>query len=329
MCDSDFACLWIESDGESGSGVDKMLYNRLFKPFLDCLGLMFLIRLLYLTNKYMNDKEFYFLFQKRGKNARLAVNEFVAMIPEAFHRKIYKKKGFGSIYELAAKVGGISKNVVDEVLRIDEKLKNMPKLKSKIAVVGLSKVKTVANTATAETDNEWAEKVTKLTRAALETQVRDIRNSIPGEGLPNTTQEVIFDNDYGNFTVKLDPKIILRLRQLKNKMPKGTTWNEVFENLLPKGPKPQKNPKPSNPESRAASTKQKREALAETGGLCSVPGCNKPAEEIHHPKPWAIFHKHDELEPICKAHHELEHQGDNVIDKKFRAYKMQTALFWG
>jgi len=277
----------------------------------------------------MTDNEFYSLFQKRGKNARQAVNEFVAMIPEAFKRKIYKKKGFGSIYELAAKVGGLSRNVVDEALRIDEKLKEMPKLKSKIAVVGLSKVKTVANTATKETDNEWAQKVTKMTRSALETHARDVRNSLPGESKPNTQQESIFDNqvEFETFSIKLDPKMVIKLKQLKNKMPKGTTWNEVFENLLPKEPKPQKNPRPASPKSRTASTQKRRDALNKTKGLCSISGCNKPATEIHHKKPWAIFKKHDELEPHCKGHHELAHQSESAIDKKFRAYKMQAALF--
>jgi len=275
----------------------------------------------------MTDNEFYSLFQKRGKNARQTVNEFVAMIPEAFKRKIYKKKGFGSIYELAAKVGGISRNVVDEALRIDEKLKEMPKLKSKIAVVGLSKVKTVANTATKETDNEWAQKVTKMTRSALETHARDVRNSLPGERKLIKPEEFIYDKEFKDFTAKLDPEIILKLQQLKNKMGKGTTWNEVFENLLPKEPKPQKNPRPANPKSRQASTKERREALAKTKGKCSIHDCNKPATEIHHKKPWAIFKKHDELEPLCKGHHELEHQSESTIDKKFRIHKMQAAMF--
>jgi hypothetical protein len=110
-------------------------------------------------------------------------------------------------------------------------------------------------------------------------------------------------------------------------MPKGTTWNEVFMSLLPADPKPQKNPKLSSSKSRHIPTKKRREALRKSKGLCSIPGCNKPATEIHHPKPWSIFRSHDDLEPICKGHHELRHQSDNTIDKKFRAYKIQAGLF--
>jgi hypothetical protein len=56
--------------------------------------------------------------------------------------------------------------------------------------------------------------------------------------------------------------------------------------------------------------------------ICEIPGCNKPAEEIHHVKPWAIFKKHEELRALCKAHHELAHQSDTLIDKKCRKYKL-------
>lgn len=242
------------------------------------------------------------------------------MIPEAYRRRIYIKKGFGSIYEMAAKVGGISRNMVDEVVRVDEKLIDMPELKSKIAEVGLSKVKTVANTATKETDHEWAEKITKMTRGALETHIRDSKNLIPGERLPTTP----LYEDFENFTAKLDPGIILKLKIIKSKMRKGATWNEVFEQLtdLPE-PRPQKNPKLSNPKKRHLATAKHRELE----GKCSIQGCKKPATEIHHKKPWAKFRSHDELEPLCKDHHELEHQSESEIDKKFRQYKMQAFMF--
>ncbi len=268
----------------------------------------------------MNDNEFYSLFQKRGKNARQAVNEFIAMIPEAYRRRIYIKKGFGSIYEMAAKVGGISRNMVDEVARVDEKLIDMPELRSKIAEVGLSKVKTVANTATKETDHEWAEKITKMTRGALETEIRDSKNPIPGESIPTTPQLIEFEH----FQAKLNPKIILKLKIIKSKIRKGATWNEVFSKLvnLPES-RPQKNPKPSNPKKRNIATARRRDLE----GKCSIQGCKKPATEIHHKKPWAKFRSHDDLEALCKNHHELAHQSESMIDVKFRQHKLQASIF--
>jgi hypothetical protein len=223
---------------------------------------------------------------------------------------------------MAAKVGGISRNVVDEAIRIDEKLKDMPETKNMIAIVGLSKVKTIANTVTKETDHEWAEKVAKMTRGALETHIRDSKNPIPGERKLIEPEKTIYGKEYQDFTAKLDPQVILKLKIIKSKMRKGATWNEVFERLvdgvIPES-KLQKNPRPSNPKKRNIATAKRRELE----GKCSINGCNKPATEIHHKKPWAIHRSHDELEPLCKNHHELTHQSDSTIDQKFRQYKNQ------
>lgn len=273
----------------------------------------------------MGDRELYDYCREAGTNARKWKNRFVAALPEVYKRRLYKKKGFGSIFEFAAKLGGVSKNVVEDVLRLDEKLKDKPLLKELIPDVGLHKVRVVANIVKQNDQKEWVKKVKTMSKPALETHVRDIRNSDPGIGIPTPPQKLEFDNEYETFTAKLDPKIVLRLRQLKNKMPKGTTWNDFFVKLLPPEPKPQKNPKPSNPKSRTASTKERREAIEKTGGLCSVPGCTKPAEQIHHPKPWAIHKSHAELRALCKAHHELAHQSESIIDQKFRFHKMQAA----
>ncbi|MFC1600197.1 HNH endonuclease signature motif containing protein [Patescibacteria group bacterium] len=264
----------------------------------------------------MTDEQHFQLFRKRGALLLKGRKEFIAMIPRIYKNGKYKEKGFGSIYECAAKIGGISHAMVDEVIRVEQKLKDMPRLRNKIAEVGLSKIKTVANIVTKETDKEWSEKVTKMTRVALETHIRDINNPIPGESITATPQNI----DFENFQVKLHPGIILKLKIIKQKMGKGTTWNDVFGRLtdLPQ-PRSQKNPRPSNPKKRHLATKTRHELE----GKCSYPGCNKPAAEIHHKKPWAKYRSHDELERLCKPHHELAHQSESKIDQKYRQFKLQ------
>lgn len=271
----------------------------------------------------MNDDQYYEIFKVKGTIALKSKKEFVAMIPRIYRSGIYKKKGFGSIFECAAKLGGVSHAVVEEAIRIDEKLADLPKLRQLMPKVGVSKLKRIVSVAKKETENEWAKKVQKMSKAALETHIRDIKKSVPGH---SEKPKSLFGNNFESFIVKLDPKVILRLKIIKQKMGDGTTWNDVFEKLtdLPK-PKSQKNPKPTNPETRQASTKQRREALESTDGKCNVTGCNKPAEEIHHEKPWSIFRSHQNLKPLCKAHHELAHQSNSIVDQKFRKYKMQVA----
>jgi hypothetical protein len=276
----------------------------------------------------MNDDQYYEKFKNIGKIILIKRKEFVAMIPRIYKNNIYKKKGFASIYECAAKLGGIGRAVVDEAIRVDEKLKEMPKLRALMPEVGLSKLRRVAGIANKKTENQWAEKVQKLSKPALETHISEIANSMPGHRKLIEPEKAIYDKEFKDFTAKLDPDIILKLKIIKQKMGRGATWNDVFAKLvdLPK-PKPQKNPKSSNSESRRVSTKEYHEVLAKTNGKCSMPGCNRPAKEIHHKKPWSIFRKHDELEPLCKAHHELAHQSESDTDKKYRRYKMaKTSL---
>lgn len=254
--------------------------------------------------------------------------KFIAALPEVFRRHMYKDYDFGSIYEYAAKLCGVSHAMVDDVIRVDKKLEDMPKLKALMPKVGLSKLRRVANIATKETENEWVEKVQKMSKPGLETHLRDIKDSRPGPGIPKMPEDPVYGKEFKDCTFKLDSDVMLKLRIIKSKMKKGTTWNDVFERLVDvPTPRPQKNPKPSNPESRQPSTKQRREALAKTNGKCSIEGCEKPAKELHHKKPWAKFHNHDDLQPLCKDHHELAHQSDSGIDTKFRAYKRQSVMF--
>ena len=68
------------------------------------------------------------------------------------------------------------------------------------------------------------------------------------------------------------------------------------------------------PASRHVSAKIERIIRAYYGDVCSAAGCTKPAEHIHHEKPFALFGSHDprHLRPLCKGHHELAHAGEYV-----------------
>lgn len=53
----------------------------------------------------------------------------------------------------------------------------------------------------------------------------------------------------------------------------------------------------------------KRATLAKTAGRCSYPGCNRPAEIIHHKARYANSRSHESIIPLCKIHHEFSHNG--------------------
>lgn len=60
------------------------------------------------------------------------------------------------------------------------------------------------------------------------------------------------------------------------------------------------------------------EVLYEKFGIhCGEPDCKYPATEVHHEKPFAKYKTHDprHLKPLCKAHHELAHHQDALVQK--------------
>ncbi len=50
----------------------------------------------------------------------------------------------------------------------------------------------------------------------------------------------------------------------------------------------------------------------EYGTKCSIPGCQKPANVLHHTQQLALTHTHDPhfIAPLCEGHHELAHSAD-------------------
>ncbi len=264
----------------------------------------------------MNDNELYKLCQEYGVKARKWKNKFISLLPEVAKRELYKKKGFESIYEFAAKVGGVGRKTVEAVFQVQKYIEDKPALKAVLPKVGINKIRTIATLATQENQIELADKVIKMSKPALELYAKEQR-APKIETPPGRKMRIL--------SFHVDEAVELELRKLKNE---GETFNDVMRKLLALVPKEKvvKPRKTKKSKSRPVPAQQRREVSAETNGKCSIPGCNKPAEEIHHKKPWAIFKKHDELQALCKGHHELKHQGDTLIDKKFRMYKMQAAL---
>ncbi len=267
------------------------------------------------NNKNMTDKELWDLGLTYGANARNWKKKFVSLLPEISKRGLHKEHGFTSIFEYAAKVGGVGRKTVEYIFQVQKHIEDKPALKEALPKAGVHKIRAVATIATKENQKELAEKVQTMSKPALELYAKEQR--APKLEIPPGGKMKFL-------SFQVDEEVELELRKLKGK---GETFNDVMKKLLANMPKPKKVKyrKAKESKSRAVPAQKRREAYAKTKGKCSIPGCNKPASEIHHKKPWAIFRKHDELEPFCKAHHELAHQSEKIIDKKFRTYKMQLA----
>lgn len=125
----------------------------------------------------ISDEKLYELCQKYGQQARTWRQKFAGLLPEVARRKLYEKKGFGSIFEFAAKLAGMSEEQVRRVLNLEKKFEAMPILKTILVSgdVSMNKLAKVASIATTENQELLANQVKLLSYSALETLARDER----------------------------------------------------------------------------------------------------------------------------------------------------------
>ncbi len=261
----------------------------------------------------MDDKKLWDLGLSYGKNARAWTKKFVALLPEIAKRGLHKKHKFQSIYEYAAKVGGVGRKTVECVFQIQKHIEDKPALKEILPEVGVHRMRAIATMATKENQKDLAKKVQTMSKPALELYARE--QKAPKMEIPP-------GRDFKTLSFQVEPEVELELRKLKEK---GETFNDVMKKLLAMVPKEKevKSRKVRESKSRPIPAQKKREVLVKTNGKCSIKNCNRPATEIHHKKPWAKFRSHDDLQPLCANHHELAHQSDSTIDQKVRQYKLR------
>ncbi|MFC1655632.1 hypothetical protein ACFL3C_02070 [Patescibacteria group bacterium] len=230
----------------------------------------------------MTDCELYEYCREIGGKARLWKKRFVATLPEIARRGIHKKKGFATITEFAAKVGGVGKKTVEAVFQVEKRIKDKPALMELLPKVGVNKVRVISSIATKENQKDLAEKVQTMSKPALELFARSQREGIKGIGQAPPGRKKREHISFG-----VDEKIALKLRKFKQRIEKerrqAVDWNEVMKALL--------------------------ENVEDDQERCAFPDCNKPAEEIHHPERYSLTKSHENVKPLCKTHHEIAHHG--------------------
>ncbi len=111
---------------------------------------------------------------------------FTGLLPLIARRNIYDAKKFSSIFHFALIVGGVSYDVVSEVLRLDDQLVNLPHLRRALyrGEIGWSKIRAVLSLVTSGNEETWLELLKNLSRSALIVYTRDLRKQ-QQEQLPN------------------------------------------------------------------------------------------------------------------------------------------------
>ncbi|MFA6992001.1 MAG: HNH endonuclease signature motif containing protein [Candidatus Gracilibacteria bacterium] len=276
-------------------------------------------------------------FSRYGRNAREWMRKCVLLLPEIERNRVWEKKGFSSIYEYAAKLAGMSRETVNEGLRVLRKIEDKPELMRVVKQKGLLAVKPVVAIATVEDAKFWASKAMNMSRHTLETYVKELKNQNglfepqnSAGGRSGTAKNTNFPQQEA-IEILVDKDVAEQLKKLKG----SGDWNELmkqflelrnnevmrlkkeaeqkFEEIEAKkrqscvGAKVLTKPKST----RSVPSKIQKYSFYKTNHTCAFPGCTKPAETLHHTDRFAITRKHepDKIIPLCKAHHDLVHNG--------------------
>ena len=120
-------------------------------------------------------RELYDQCQKIGSLALKSRRQFIGLLPLVERRRAYLGRGLYSTYDFAAKLGGISRDIVTEVLRLDRQLQDFPLVRRVLyrGSIGWSKIRMVTAWLTVESQKEWIEKLENISNQALALYLRD------------------------------------------------------------------------------------------------------------------------------------------------------------
>jgi len=293
-------------------------------------------------NKNLTDKELYELCKTYGEKALHWRRKFTGLLPEVNRRRLYEKKGFVSIFEFAKKLCGLSEEQVRLTLNLDRRFEDKPALKVLLVngEVSINKLTRLSSVATSENESFWAEKVQQLSQSAIETLVRDEKQNglfePQNEAKSLRAQKLAVGSDELN----LAPDVMAELLKLQAK---GIDVSEVLREMLEERKlKIALEKERLSAEAEALAVRQgaglagqaaglarapfrhipakiKRHLEKEYGTKCSIEGCGRGAQVIHHTQRFALAGTHNPkyLAPLCKQHHAIAH----TIDARVQANK--------
>ena len=259
----------------------------------------------------MTDKQLYSLCKKYGRRALEARRKFAGLLPEVARRRLYEKRGFGSVYEFAARLGGLNRDQVDEVLRLEKRFENLTVLRQALVAgeVSAGKLSRVASVVTEENAGEILGLAKNLSYAALNIKVQEIKIE---NGLLKAENQV---KSLCAQTLELSREVAERLEELRRKGVDIDRWlmemldRREADMALEEAILEEKMSMEIRDRSRYVPKKVRQLIGRKYGDRCAVPGCGRRAEQIHHLRAFALGGSNapGNLRPLCKGHHQLEH----------------------
>lgn len=136
-------------------------------------------------------------FQFFGGKAKKWMQKCILLLLRVEERRIWEKKGFLSIYEFAAKLSGMSRNKVNEGLRILRKIEELPEMKKVMEKRGIWAVKPVLRVVNMENQKFWAEKAMTMNQKTLATYVRDFERTTEKEAQSKSGENIKMEAYFG------------------------------------------------------------------------------------------------------------------------------------
>ncbi|MBD3327917.1 hypothetical protein GF340_01285 [Candidatus Peregrinibacteria bacterium] len=270
--------------------------------------------------KQLTDKDLMTLCREYGTNSILWRRRFVGLLPEVWSRRLYKGQGFASIYEFAARLGGVSKSIVDEVLNLHEKLSDRPVLQKMIGEQGWGKMKIVERASRKQTGVDWVANASQMSQRTLQVYQKElIKTADVNQVEKIDSSKPMATSQKATFSIKLDMETEKQLRVFKAKLEKETNqaldWNQVIKKLLQNKERGRvrvtKTKQLPEKDRRYIPSHVRNQLYEKYKGVCAYPGCKFPSEILHHTRRFALKPNHDPkyIAPLCKEHERLAHLG--------------------
>lgn len=291
-----------------------------------------------------NEKVLHQQFVQYGQNAKQWMRKCILLLPEIDKQRIWENKGFSSIYEYAAKLAGMSRETVNDALRIIKKLEDKPDLLRVIEQKGINAVRPIVTIATSETACFWAEKAREMSNHTLRTYVKEYKKVWDVPDTENSRSDRQNMEESGEIELELfknndqisDPNLfgvsVAILEESKEeemtaiwmelnketaeelKRLKGDgEWEDLMREFikLKKEKLEAEKPQSKETDSRHIPGKIKKFIFARCNGKCEFPCCNKTPKILHHTLRFAITKNHDpdQIRALCEEHERLAHLG--------------------
>lgn len=243
-------------------------------------------------------------FVKLGVSRKKLTNELLLLLPQIYKDGVFRKF-CQSIYEYAAKFGGLTHSQVEKILRLDKYLKNKPNLKSALLDSGVNKVDIVARVATPENEADWADKVRHMSSDSLRAAVNEAKHG---------SEPLLL-------TLRMDAETTTMFLEIKEKVAKGLSNKKAIKVILKKllsgcVINPKRNTQVGNLDEQVAVANPKSLSRHIPTGIkrnmstvCVYKNCNRLADVFHHRIRFSEHKNHNTVVPLCDIHHAFAHNG--------------------